>query len=94
MRHLCTFIKRQTLSQHAQAVQIFQDKNIISAEELRQAVEDLDGRGEKRVGPIIVAKAWTDPAFKAELLKNAADAVQKLGIQSSNFAPKPRPAGW
>lgn len=82
------------MSQHAQAVQIFQDKNIISAEELRQAVEDLDGRGEKRLGPIIVAKAWTDPAFKAELLKNAADAVQKLGIQSSNFAPKPRPAGW
>ena len=42
---------------------------------------------------MIVAKAWTDPAFKADLLKNAGDAVQKLGIQSSNFAPKPKPAG-
>lgn len=77
-----------------QIVQIFQEKRIISAEELRQTVEDLDGRGEKRLGPIFVAKAWTDPTFKAELLRNAADAVQKLGIQASNFAPKPQPAGW
>ena len=75
------------------ALQIFQEKEVINAEELRKDVEDLDARGEKRFGPIIVAKAWADPAFKAELLRNAADAVQKLGIQSSNFAPKPKPAG-
>lgn len=74
-------------------MQIFQEKNIISAEELRQVVEDLDGRGEKRLGPMIVAKAWMDPTFKAELLRDAADAVQKLGIQPSNFAPKPKPSG-
>ncbi|KAL3136313.1 hypothetical protein ABBQ38_005578 [Trebouxia sp. C0009 RCD-2024] len=73
-------------------IQIFQEKNIISAEELRQVVEDLDGRGEKRLGPMIVAKAWMDPTFKAELLRDAADAVQKLGIQPSNFAPKPKPS--
>lgn len=74
-------------------VQVFQEKKIITPEELRQAVEDLDSRGEKRLGPMIVSKAWSDPAFKADLLQNAADAVQKLGIQSSNFAPKPKPAG-
>lgn len=74
-------------------MQVFQEKKIISAEELRQTVEDLDSRGEKRLGPTIVAKAWTDPVFKAELLRNAADAVQKLGIQPSNFAPKPKPTG-
>lgn len=56
-------------------------------------MEDLDARGGKRLGPMIVAKAWADPAFKAELLANAGDAVEKLGIQSSNFAPKPKPAG-
>ena len=56
-------------------------------------MEDLDARGEKRLGPMIVAKAWADPTFKAELLQNAGDAVEKLGIQSSNFAPKPKPAG-
>ena len=72
---------------------MFQDKNIITAEQLRQAVEDLDGRGEKRQGPKLVAKAWTDPAFKAKLLRNGGDAAEELGIQSSNFAPKPQAAG-
>lgn len=56
-------------------------------------MEDLDGRGEKKLGPKLVAKAWTDPAFKAKLLKNAGDAAEELGIQSSNFAPKPKAAG-
>jgi len=74
-------------------LQVFQDKNIITAEQLRQAVEDLDGHGEKRLGPKLVAKAWTDPAFKAKLLRNAGDAAEELGIQSSNFAPKPKAAG-
>ena len=72
---------------------MFQDKNIITAEQLRQAVEDLDGRGEKKLGPKLVAKAWTDPAFKAKLLRNAGDAAEELGIQSRNFAPKPKAAG-
>ncbi len=72
---------------------MFQDKNIITAEQLRQAVEDLDGRGQKRLGPKLVAKAWTDPAFKAKLMRNAGDAAEELGIQSSNFAPKPKAAG-
>lgn len=74
-------------------MQVFQDKNIITAEQLRQAVQDLDGRGEKKLGPKLVAKAWTDTAFKAKLLRNAGDAAEELGIQSSNFAPKPKAAG-
>ena len=74
-------------------LQVFEEKNIISAEQLRQTVEDLDARGEKKLGPMLIAKAWTDPAFKARLLKNAGDAAEELGIQSSNFAPKPKAAG-
>ena len=72
---------------------MFEDKSIISAEQLRKTVEDLDARGEKRLGPMLIAKAWTDPAFKAKLLRNAGDAAEELGIQSSNFAPKPKAAG-
>jgi len=74
-------------------LQVFRDKSIITAEQLRQAVEDLDGRGEKKLGPKLVAKAWTEPAFKAKLLRNAGNAAEELGIQSSNFAPKPKAAG-
>ena len=74
-------------------MQVFEEKGIISANELREAVESLDSRGEKRWGPLLIAKAWTDPAFKARFLKNAGDAAEELGIQSSNFAPKPKAAG-
>ena len=74
-------------------VQVFQEKGIISANELRETVESLDSRGEKRWGPLLIAKAWADPAFKARFLKNAGDAAEELGIQSSNFAPKPKATG-
>ena len=60
---------------------------------MREAVQSLDKRGEQRWGPLLVAKAWTDPAFKARLLKNAGDAAEELGIQASNFAPKPKAKG-
>ena len=72
---------------------MFEEKGIITAEQLRKAVEDLDARGEKKLGPMLVAKAWADPTFKAKLLKNAGDAAEELGIQSSNFAPKPKAEG-
>lgn len=72
---------------------MFEEKQIITAEQLRKTVEDLDARGEKKLGPLLIAKAWTDPAFKAKLLYNAGDAAEELGIQSSNFAPKPKAAG-
>lgn len=74
-------------------MQVFQKKGIISANELRETVESLDSRGEKRWGPLLIAKAWADPAFKARFLKNAGDAAEELGIQSSNFAPKPKAEG-
>ncbi|DBB01372.1 TPA: hypothetical protein ACH3X1_000040 [Trebouxia sp. C0004] len=83
-------VERRRLSEAL--IKVFQDKSIITAEQLRQAVEDLDGRGQKRLGPKLVAKAWADPAFKAKLLRNAGDAAEELGIQSSNFAPKPKAA--
>ena len=72
---------------------MFEEKGIITAEQLRKAVEDLDARGEKKLGPMLVAKAWADPTFKAKLLKNPGDAAEELRIQSSNFAPKPKAEG-
>ncbi len=34
-------------------------------------------------GASVVAKAWTDPAFKVRLLANGRDAVAKLGLPLS-----------
>ena len=74
-------------------LQIFTSKGIITANELREATEALDSKGRKQLGAQLVARAWTDPAFKARLLKNAAGGAAEMGIPSSNFTPKELPPG-
>ena len=43
-------------------------------------MEAIQTRGQKALGPELVVKAWTDPAFKARLLQNANAAGAELGI--------------
>jgi nitrile hydratase len=56
------------------------EKGIISADEVREAVERMDARG-PHLGAKIVAKAWTDPAFKARLLKDGSTGAEEAGVQ-------------
>ena len=56
------------------------EKGILTADEVRQAIERMDARG-PHLGARIVARAWVDPAFKAKLLKNGTEAAEEIGIQ-------------
>jgi nitrile hydratase subunit alpha len=56
------------------------EKGILTADEIRQAVERMDARG-PHLGAKVVAKAWTDPAFKARLLKDGSAAAEEAGVQ-------------
>ena len=56
------------------------EKGIISADEVREAVERMDARG-PHLGAKIVAKAWTDPAFKLRLLKDGTAGAEEAGVQ-------------
>ena len=56
------------------------EKGILTADEIRQAVERMDARGPP-LGATVVAKAWTDPAFKARLLKDGSAAAEEAGVQ-------------
>jgi nitrile hydratase len=56
------------------------EKGILTADEIRQAVERMDARG-PHLGAKIVARAWVDPAFKAQLLKDGTAAAEEIGIQ-------------
>ena len=56
------------------------EKGILTADEVRQAVERMDARG-PHLGAKVVAKAWADPAFKARLLKDGSAAVEEAGVQ-------------
>jgi len=55
------------------------EKGIISADDVRRAIEAMDARTPAQ-GARVVARAWTDPAYKARLLANGSDAVRELGI--------------
>jgi nitrile hydratase subunit alpha len=57
------------------------EKGVLSAGELRQAIEDLDARS-PALGARMVARAWVDPDFKARLLENANAAAAELGIDA------------
>lgn len=56
------------------------EKGILTADEVREAIERMDARG-PHLGAKVVAKAWTDPAFKARLLKDASSAIEQVGVQ-------------
>ena len=55
------------------------EKGVISADEIRAAIEDMDARTPAR-GAQVVARAWVDPAFKAQLLADANAACAGLGL--------------
>ena len=55
------------------------EKGVITADDIRRSVEDMDSRGPKQ-GAQVVAHAWVDPEFKKSLLLDASSAVKTLGI--------------
>ncbi len=55
------------------------EKGILTADEIRAAVEDMDSRSPAR-GAQVVARAWIDPAFKRSLLTDANAACESLGL--------------
>lgn len=55
------------------------DKGVVSPDEIRQAIEAMDTRGEA-LGAKIIARAWVDPSFKAQLLESGDEAVRQFGI--------------
>jgi nitrile hydratase len=56
------------------------EKGIITAAEVRAAVEAMDARTPAQ-GARVVAKAWTDPAYKQRLLADGSAACRELGIE-------------
>jgi len=65
-------------------MELLQEKQIITGEEIRKQLEMIDSRS-PATGAKIVAKAWTDPEFKAKLLKNVNEAVAEIGIDAGHI---------
>lgn len=56
------------------------ESGVLTADEIRRAVEAMDERSPSQ-GARVVARAWTDPAFKARLLADGSAACRELGIE-------------
>jgi nitrile hydratase len=56
------------------------EKRIVTADEIRKAIEARDAVTPANGGQI-VARAWTDPAFKQRLLANGTETVKELGLK-------------
>ena len=55
------------------------ERRYFGAAEIRRQIEVLDSRT-PALGAKVVARAWTDPAFKARLLADGRAACEELGI--------------
>src|SRR5580692_4842534 len=55
------------------------ERKLIGPDEIRRQIEVLDSRT-PALGAKVVARAWTDPAFKERLLANGRAACEELGI--------------
>ncbi len=59
-------------------------KDIVTADEVRSAVEDMDSRSPLQ-GARIVARAWVDPEFRRLLLADGNAACDALGIEGGIY---------
>lgn len=55
-------------------------KNLLAPEEVTREIQQIEAPG-VHLGAKIVARAWSDPAFKARLLTNGKSAAAELGIK-------------
>ena len=55
-------------------------KGIFTADDVRAAVEAMDARSPAQ-GARVVARAWSDPAYKQRLLANGSAACEELGVE-------------
>ena len=56
------------------------EKGILSADEVRRTVEAMDARSPAG-GAKVVARAWTDPAYKQLLMTDPSKALNEVGVE-------------
>ena len=65
---------------------LLSEKGIATADEIAATVERTDRASPAR-GAAMVARAWTDPAFRALMLEDGARAAEEMGIPMRGLPP-------
>jgi len=63
--------------------ELLTEKGVIAPGEIARKIEEWEQRSPAD-GARVVAKAWTDPAFKARLMADANAAIGELGLEHTN----------
>ena len=76
------------IARRARAIEaLLVEKGVCTAEEIQRAVEINESRSPAD-GARVVARAWTDPDFKARLLSNPKAALSELGYALPETTPQ------
>jgi nitrile hydratase len=60
------------------------DKGILTADDVRRQVEDMDGRN-AGLGARMVARAWVDPDYKRRMLTDGNAAAEEVGLDQGAY---------
>ena len=60
------------------------EKGVLSADQVRRQIENMDSRSPVQ-GAAVVARAWTDPAFKTKLLTEGNAALEDIGLERGPY---------
>ncbi len=60
-------------------VDLLTAKGLINRHEITRHIQKLESPGVHQ-GAAVIARAWTDPAYKARLLENSKSAIEEIGI--------------
>lgn len=63
------------------------EKGVISAEEIQNQIDEMDSRTPTK-GAEIIARAWTDPAYKDRLLGDTKAALAEMGVTKLDENPE------
>ena len=60
--------------------ELFIENGVLNADQVQREVDKMDARNPAN-GAKVVARAWTDPAYRAKLMSRGNDALEDLGLE-------------
>ncbi len=83
-RHEVTYQEDEAAGEYALISQAMQDimieRGVFSADDVRAMIERIDMNSTGALGARVVARAWSDPAYRERLLDDGSAACRELGI--------------
>lgn len=64
---------------------LLEEKGLVTGEKVDEVIDAFLAESSPANGALVVARAWTDEAFRSRLLRDATAAVQELGYMDGSY---------